>query len=98
MDEIKNIVNKVFANIPGSAAPNRPEEIGRVWEKILKQHGLTQAKIIGLKEGTLIVNIDSPARLYQFNLKKKKIAEDLNREIAEIKKIYFKIGKIQLVK
>lgn len=92
MDEIKNIVNKVFANIPGSTAPKKQEDIGKAWEKILKQYGLTQAKIVGLKDGTLIVSVDSPARLYLFNLKKKKITEQMNREVPEIKKIYFKIG------
>lgn len=94
MDEIKNIVNKVFANIPGSAAPKKQEDIGKAWEEILKQYGLTQAKIVGLKDGMLLVNVDSPARLYQFNLQKKKIVEEMSRAVPEIKKIYFKIGKI----
>ena len=94
MDEIKDIVNKVFANIPGSVAPQKQEDIHRVWEQVLKQHKLTHAKITGLKDGTLVVNIDSPARLYQFNLKKTKILEDLHHQVPEVQKIYFKIGKI----
>ena len=95
MEDIEKIVHKVFANIPGSAAPQRQADIGKVWERVLKQQGLTHAKISGLKQGTLVVNIDSPARLYQFNLKRKNILESVSREIPEIKKIYFKIGKIQ---
>lgn len=94
MDEIKDIVNKVFANIPGSVAPKKQDDISRAWEEVLKQHKLTHAQIAGLKEGTLIVNIDSPARLYQFNLKKNKILAEMSRQAPEIKKIYFKIGKI----
>ena len=93
MDEIKDIVYKVFADIPGNSSPKQQEVISKAWEKVLKEQGLTRAKITGLKEGTLVVNIDSPARLYQFNLKKKKILEEMAREVPDIKKIYFKIGK-----
>ena len=95
MDEMKDIVHKVFANIVGSSAPKKQEDISRIFDKVLKEQGLAHAKIAGLKEGTLVVNIDSPARLYQFNLKKKKILEEINRAIPDIQKIYFKIGKIQ---
>ena len=95
MEEMKDIVKKVFAGIAGNKTADRQEQISKVWEKVLKNQRLTQAKISGLKEETLVVNIDSPARLYQFNLKKKKILEEIHQEIPEIKKIYFKIGKIQ---
>lgn len=93
--EIKDIVSKVVAAIPGKTTVDKQEKLSKTWDKILKRQGLSQAKISGLKEETLVVNIDSPARLYQFNLKRGKILEELNQEIPEIKKIYFKIGKTQ---
>ena len=93
--EIKDIVNKVVATIPGKTTADKQEKISRAWDKILKHQGLSQAKISGLKDETLVINIDSPARLYQFNLKRTKILEEINQEIPEIKKIYFKIGKTQ---
>jgi hypothetical protein len=95
MQEIKDIVSKVVAGIPGKTTVDKQEKISKAWERVLKNQGLTQAKISGLKEETLVVNVDSPARLYQFNLKKKKILDELSQEIPEIKKIYFKIGKTQ---
>lgn len=95
MEEIKDIVSKVVAGIQGNRPVDKYEQISKAWSKVLKQQKLTQAKISGLKEETLVVNLDSPARLYQFNLKKKKILEAINQEIPEIKKIYFKIGKTQ---
>ena len=95
MEEMKDIVKKVVAAIPGKTTIDAQEHISKVWEKVLKHQGLTHAKISGLKETTLIVNVDSPARLYQFNLKKKKILEEINQETPEITKIYFKIGKTQ---
>ena len=94
MQEIKDIVNKVFAGIPGTTNAVQQEKISKVWERVLKHQGMTRARISGLKEGTLVVNVDSPARLYQFNLKKKKLLEEVNQEVPEIKKIYFKIGKV----
>ena len=95
MEDMKDIVHKVFGAIPGKTTVNQQEQISKAWEKVLNQQKLTQAKISGLKDETLIVNVDSPARLYQFNLKKKKILEEINQAIPEIKKIYFKIGKTQ---
>ena len=91
--EIKDIVNKVVSALPGKTTIDKQEKLSKAWDKLLKHQGLSQAKISGLKEDTLVVNIDSPARLYQFNLKRGKILEELNQEIPEIKKIYFKIGK-----
>jgi len=95
IEGMKDIVHKVFAAIPGKTTAGQQGKISKVWEKVLKHQGLSQAKISGLKDETLVVNIDSPARLYQFNLKKNKILEEINQEIPEIKKIYFKIGKTQ---
>ena len=95
MDEMKDIVSKVFAKIPGSVGPQKQDDISRIWENILEEQKLSHAKITGLKDGILVVNVDSPARLYQFNLKKKKILDQMSRKVPEIQKIFFKIGKIQ---
>jgi len=49
--------------------------------------------IVGLKDNQLIVNVDSSAWVYHFNLKKNKILQNIQKEFPEIKRIYFKVGK-----
>lgn len=92
MDEIKDIVRMVI----GQMAPSSPgqRQLGLLWEKILSKTEKEHSKIGGLKDGCLLVSVDSPAWLYHFNLKKKKMLDEIQKEFSEIKKIYFKIGKL----
>ena len=94
MDDIKDIIKTVVGKISSQRASGQ-KDIVSVWENILKKKERTHAKISGLKEGQLMVNIDSSAWLYQFNIKKKKILEEIQKEIPEVQKIYFRIGKTQ---
>lgn len=94
MDNIDEIVNKVIGNL-FLKIPRKQEEIQKIWEKSFNSKGLEHTKIVEFKEGTLFVNVDSSAWLFQCNLKKKKIVEAIKKDIPEINKIYFKIGKIK---
>lgn len=94
MDEIKDIVNTVVGKISSKRAADQ-KDIVSVWENILKKKERTHAKISGLKDGQLMVDIDSSAWLFQFNIKKKKLLEEIQKEIPEVQKIYFRIGKTQ---
>ena len=63
------------------------------WPRIVGNKEIGHTKLEGFKDETLLVNVDSSAWLYQMNLKKKKILEDLQKGFPKVKKIYFKLGK-----
>ncbi len=94
MESIKNIVSQVVGDLT-LRKPEKQIKIQRLWERIIGDKDNKHTMIIELKEGTLLVNVDAPARQYQFNLRKKKILDQLSEEIPDIKKIVFTIGKVQ---
>ncbi|MDP2652447.1 MAG: DciA family protein [Candidatus Omnitrophota bacterium] len=95
MDDIRNIVDSVLKNLSSRTQPTVQEEIQKAWERIVKDQGLKHARVAGFHDGVLNIHIDSPAWLYQLNLKRKKITEDMQKSVPDVKKIYFKIGKVQ---
>lgn len=93
-EEIKDIVRAVFEKISGQA-PVEQERIQRSWEEVLEKEGLRHTKISGFKDNQLYVSVDSPAWLYQLNLKKKKILGQIQTRHPEVQKIFLKIGKVK---
>lgn len=94
MDDIKKIVGKVIKDILDKGSTKK-QELQSFWRSILDNKEFKHTKIIETNNGTLIVLVDSPVWLYQCNLKKKKFLTEVQKEFPEIKKIYFKIGKVQ---
>ena len=93
MDPIKNIVNDVIGKI-SSKGFNDQTKIFEVWQKIIGETGIKHTRVSGMKDGTLMVLVDSPAWLFQLNLKRKNILDQIQKEKLEIQKIIFKIGKV----
>lgn len=93
MEDIKDIVKKVFTDI-SSKTIEEQKKLKEVFEKVLEKNKLGKAKISGLKDGRLYVDVDSSARLYQANLIKKKLLADLQQELPDISEISFKVGKV----
>lgn len=92
-EEIKGIIFKVM----GQLSDHRPEDsrdICAVVERVFSEKERKHVKVAGLKDQTLILNIDSPAWGFQFNLKRLKILKDIQKEIPGIQKIHWKIGKV----
>ena len=93
MDEIKKLVHQVIEKI-SSQKPTTEVKIQDDWYKVAGEQARQHTKISGIKEGMLIVYVDSPAWLFQMNLKRVPILRELQKEHAEIKKLIFKIGKV----
>ena len=93
MDDIKDIVKKVFLDISSKTMAEQ-KKLKETFEKVLKQNKISGAKISGFRDRHLFVDVDSSARLYQVNLIKNKILAELKSESADIEKISFKIGKV----
>lgn len=93
MDNIKDIVHQVIENISSQSSWGQ-ERVHKIWDKILDESARKHTQFSGIKEDKILIYVDSPVWLYQLNLMKKKILQDLQKEIPEIKFIYFKIGKV----
>ncbi len=93
MDNIEDIVKSVI----GQMAEKKLEDyqkIDRLWMNILNDSEQKHTKILGIKDGMVSVVVDSPAWLYQMNIKKNNILKELQAEIPNIDSIRFRIGKI----
>lgn len=93
-ENIKNIVHSVIQNISTKNATEH-QRLQNLWESILTKKELLHTMIAGLKEETIIVSVDSPAWRYQMSLKKDKLLQSIQKDFPEIKKISFRIGKVQ---
>ncbi|MFA5059328.1 MAG: DUF721 domain-containing protein [Candidatus Omnitrophota bacterium] len=94
MEQIRDIIQEVI----GRMAEKRPEtqnKIQNIWKNIADGKAVKHTRIASLEKGKLIVCVDSPAWLFQLNMQKGKILNELKKEIDEISGIYFKIGKIK---
>ncbi len=94
MDQIKDIIPQVIS----AMAAGRPEvqnKIQKIWSAVFDAKTLRHTAIVGLQKGKLVVQVDSPAWLFQMNLKKREALARLKAEIPELSHIYFKIGKVK---
>lgn len=94
MEKIQDIIPSVVEKM----ALRKPEahlKIQRLWQNICEKKETQHTSIVGLQKGTLVVNADSPAWLFQMNLRRKRILEKLKEEIPEVNTIRFKIGKVK---
>jgi len=94
MDNIKDVINKVIGGI-ADRSPDKHDKIDRIWQNLLTEQELKHTKLMGVKEETLSVSVDSPAWMYQMRIRQMKILKQLKEEISDIKHIRFKIGNIK---
>jgi len=94
MDNMKDIITDVIGKLSQRQSFNN-DKIQRLWCNILNTQEVQHTQLMGIKEGILSVNVDSPAWLYQMNIKRSKILERLKTEDMNIKSIFFRIGKVK---
>ena len=92
MDNIKNIVNGVI-DIILKHQPKDDNKLDRVWQNVIEKSEIKHTKLLGLKEGILFINVDSPTWLFYMKNQKNKLLKRLQEEIEEVKDLRFKIGK-----
>ena len=94
MDDIKDVINKVIGSM-AEKNPDTHDKVGRIWQNLLNEKELKHTKLTGIKEDTLLVNVDSPAWMHQMRIRQSKIVRQLKEEIPGIKYIRFKIGSVK---
>ena len=91
MDSIKDIIPQVVEKM----ARQRGGEQGaleQAWQDVLEKQELKHVKLVGPRDGNLLVSVDSPARAYHLRMRKTKILKQLREKIPEIKDITFKVS------
>ena len=94
MHNIKDVLNDVIGQL-ALRRPDASKRIEHAWNKYTDEKEKKHTSLVSLSAGKLIVHVDSPAWLYQMNTKKKTLLERLQKEIATVKDISFRVGKIK---
>jgi hypothetical protein len=93
VQRIQDIIPGVIKTMSSGQGESK-KDIGDVWYDIVGEDGKKHTRVSGVKDGILKIDVDSPAWLYQMNMKRKNIMDQLIKEKMEIKKIIFKIGNV----
>lgn len=93
MKSIQDIIPQVIEQL-SLRQPDRQMKIQRIWLNIIEKKMAAHCALADFTNGVLTVCVDSSAWLFQMNLNKKKILDRLREEMADVKNIQFKIGKI----
>ena len=93
MESIKDIIPQVIEELT-VRKPDDRNKIQRIWQNVTDVQTARHSALLDFSDGVLTVAVDSSARLYQMNLKRKKFLEQLQEEIPDIQQIQFKIGKV----
>ena len=90
---IKDVLPDVIARI---STNNIHDQISleNAWREIAGPEAVGSV-YSGFKNGCVFVNVDTPARLYQWKLKKTAALRRLSEQSPLVKNIAFKIGKVK---
>lgn len=90
MDLIKDIIPNVIGQM-AKLKPAQGVDIGQAWERA---SGFKGSRAVDLKEGTLIVHVDSSLRAVKLNFKKDILLMEMQKHFPKIKQIYLKVAKV----
>lgn len=91
MDSIRDIISQVIGNL-ATKKPYSKRNIHEVW-KIIAGDQANHSAVKDFNNGFLKIHVDSSARLFQLNLRKDDLIDDLKKEIPHLKDIIFKVGQ-----
>lgn len=92
MDSIKDIIPQVVEKIIRQRAGEQGA-LEQAWLDVLEKQDIKHVKLGGLRDGNLLVSVDSPARAYHLRMRKAKILKQLQEKIPGIRDIMFKVGE-----
>ena len=93
MDQIKDILQQVVKNI-SEQKPQQQDDVQGAWQQSVDKKTLQHTRIVGVKNGKLLVLTDSPVRLFDLTLQKIKILKQLQEHVPELTEISFRMGKV----
>jgi len=93
MSDIKDIVRDVVSALETKRGQQN-KDIVKIWPQCIKPKEAEHTKIQGVKEDVLYVHVDCSAWMFQCRLRYKTILQAVQSEFPNIKRIYFKVGKV----
>lgn len=92
---IKDVLDGILNNLVGGKA-SQAGIIGAVWAEAIGEAGARHAKPMDMREGILIVHVDSSSWLHKLTMEKMRILTQIKNELGEssIKDIKLRIGEI----
>jgi hypothetical protein len=93
MEQIKEIVNSVIEKLVSCSGAEQ-QETWRAWQNAVGKKFITHTTIENYRNGRLLVRVDSPAALFQLNLKRNQILEKLQKIDKNLKSLDLKLGQV----
>lgn len=92
-------ISDVLKNVVERLARTKKKDILKIysiWPEVVNKGLSHHTRPASLRRGTLLINVDESAWLYQANLQKEKLLEGLRKKIGKdkIQKIQFRIGQV----
>ena len=90
---IKEPIQKIMQDLAKKNKPGSGPQL--LWSRVVEKRALKHTRVVGLKKGSLIINVDNSSWLYELNTRQEKILEELKKLSAEfIKDIKFRLGRM----
>lgn len=94
MEQIKAIIHDVIEKLSTQGA-GQNQDIQRAWQEAVGKKVYRHTQIKGLKDGKLLVLVDSPVMLFHLNLKRRQLLKELQKIDRAISTIELRVGKVQ---
>ncbi len=94
---ISETIKEVFENISKTdTAGTSKDDILSAWQRAVGVKAAKHSSPVGLKDKTLIVNVDSTVWIYQLRLKEADILKKMRKQLKKpgVEKIRFRAGEI----
>ena len=79
---IKDVLDGILRDLGGGRVP-QAGVLSAAWEKAIGEAGTKHAKLIDIREGVLVVHVDSSSWLHKLTMEKMKILVQLKNELGE---------------
>lgn len=92
---IKDVLDGILKNL-GSGKVPRAGILGAAWMKAVGEPGAKHAKPVDLREGVLVVHVDSSGWLHKLTMEKMSILAKIKNELGDcpVNDIKLRIGEI----
>jgi len=92
---IGGVINQVIKKLDAKTHGQR-EDVVKAWQDAIDHDAVKHTKPVAIKKNILTIEVDSSARLYILNLKKKDILASMQKAVGKdkIEEIRFRIGEI----
>ena len=92
---IKDVLDGILKNLGGGKV-SQAGVLDTAWVKVIGEAGARHARPIDIREGILVVHVDSSSWLHKLTMEKRRILAQIKSELGEgpVKDIKLRIGPI----